>query len=148
MLGLATDLPEALCVWVFTGPHNSDADFEQYLASIRRLDEACRGRELPAGILVADPGNPPPNATWRRRIADETRSLATRPLFAMVTTSLVLRGVVTAINWIRPPPYEFATFERFDDALAWVEARRGRKLAIGQRLLAEARASVGAASRS
>jgi hypothetical protein len=142
VLGLAWDLPEALCVWVFSGPVNSDADFERYLASIKRLDESCKGREFPAGILVSDAGNPPPNAAWRRRIAEETRRFTSRPLFALVSTSVIVRGVVTAINWIRPPSYDFASFDTFDAAVAWVESRRGRKVAIASKLLAEARTSL------
>jgi hypothetical protein len=144
VLGLAWDLPEALIVWVFSGPVNSDADFEKYLASIRRLDAACKGRDLPAGILVAEPGNPPPNAAWRLRMAEETRRLESRPLFALVSRSLLIRGVVTAINWIRPPAYDFAAFDAFDAAVAWIESRRGRKITIAKKLLAEARAEIGA----
>jgi hypothetical protein len=91
---------------------------------------------------VAEPGNPPPNAAQRRRIAEETKRFHTRPLFALVSTSMLMRGVVTAINWIRPPAYEFATFDSFNAAVAWVESHRGRKVATATKLLAEARASL------
>jgi hypothetical protein len=143
VIGGAFDLPEAICVWVSTGPVNTDADFERYLAAIKSFDAACRGRRLPAGILVIDPGNPPPNATWRRRIAEETKDLVSNPLFAMVTTSILQRGAITAINWIRPPPYEISVFETFEAALRWVEERRGAKVTVGARLLAEARTAAG-----
>jgi hypothetical protein len=142
VISIAFDLPEALCVWVSTGSSNSDADFERYLASIKSFDAACRGRDLPAGILIIDAGNPPPNAAWRRRIADETKSLVSRPLFAMVSTSIFQRGAITAINWIRPPPYEFATFDTFEAAVRWIEERRTRKVTVAEKLLAEARAAI------
>ncbi len=146
MIGIAWDLPEALCVWVFSGPENADADFEKYLASIRRFDESCKGRELPAGILVAEAGNPPPNAAWRRRIAEETRRFSSRPLFAMVSSSMLMRGVVTAINWIRLPAYDFASFDSFDAAVRWIEnAARAQARHRLEKLLAEAREQLGAA---
>ncbi len=60
----------------------------------------------------------------------------------MVSGSLLVRGVVTAINWIRPPAYDFSCFDSFEGAVMWVEERRGRKIAIASKLLAEARAQL------
>src|SRR5258708_38160222 len=84
------------------------------------------GRDHPAAILMADPDNPLPNAGWRRKIAEASTTLKSRPVFVMVSTSLVARGVVTAINWLRPPPYEHAVYRAFDEAGEWVARPRGR----------------------
>lgn len=141
----AADVRLGLAVWVFSGPTNTDADFEAYLASIARLDLAMLGAGVkhPAVIQVVDEGNQIPNSHWRRRIAEATRVLHCRPLFALVTTSTLVRGVATAINWIRPPRYEVVAWATFDQAVSWVERRRGHSARL-HALLAEARASPGA----
>jgi hypothetical protein len=54
--------------------------------------------------------------------------------------SPVIRGVVTAINWIRPPKYETKTVASLDAALAIVEGRRPAAVPVARRLLGELRA--------
>lgn len=139
MFTSAFDLAHGAAVWLFTGSHNSDEDFERYLTTIRRMADRVEGRDAPAAIQVVDGGNPPPGAKWRKRIAEETENLGAGALFALVSPSPLVRGVVTAINWFRTPPYEVRTFSQFADAVAWIEERRGRRIPAFQQLLAEAR---------
>ena len=139
MFSQAWDPVDALVVWLFSHEENSDDDYERYIRCIHEMDARGADRELPAAILVVDPGQPAPNAAWRRRIAEASATMKSKALFAVVSESAVVRGVVTAINWIRPPPYEHAVERSFDDAVAWIERRRGRALHNPRKLLAEAR---------
>jgi hypothetical protein len=134
------DIVHVAAVWLFTGSTNTDEDYQAYVDNIEALKPKMKGREHPAAILVADPGNPVPNASWRRKIAAASSSFEATPLFALVSSSPVVRGIATAINWIRPPPYEAAVFAHFDEAVAWIESKRGQKQPVFDRLLAEARA--------
>ena len=142
MFSEASDVRLGLAVWLFSGSRNSDADYEGYVASIARLDAATLATDLkhPAGVLVVDDGNPIPNSHWRKRIADVSTTMHGRPLFALVSTSTLVRGVATAINWIRPPPYEASALATFDEAVAWIAQRHAHATRL-YALLAEARKS-------
>lgn len=63
---------------------------------------------------------------WRKRIAEATKCVGEGMLFALVSESTLVRGVLTAMNWIRRPLYEFSTFSTFEEAVKWVEQMRGR----------------------
>jgi len=41
-----------------------------------------------------------------------------------------MRGIVTAVNWLRPPPYEFTTVGSFEDGTSWLQKKRGEILPI------------------
>lgn len=119
------DLNAALLVGRFHGDTNSDEDFERYLASIRDADAA--GLMKPGGIavLLVERGNPMPNARWRRRIADDTANIrAQDALFVLCTEDTLIRGVLTAINWLRPPKYEVRVVGSVDALLELVRTRR------------------------
>ena len=139
-LFIAHDLDVGVAVWLFTGPANSEDDYRRYLETILALD-AARADEDAAGLVVADPGNPPPPSVWRRKIADATRTIQSRTAFALVSSSPVMRGVMTAINWLRPPPYRSRACASVDDATAWLEKELGRPLPIA-RLIEDARAQA------
>lgn len=139
MFTSAYDLAHGAAVWLLSGDHNTDEDYESYLRSVHRLLDKVQGRDKPAAILVVDAGNPPPSATWRKRIAEETEGIGEGALYAIVSPSRVVRSTVTAINWFRPAPYEVKTFAHFEDAVAWIEERRGQRVPAFRQLLAEAR---------
>jgi hypothetical protein len=135
---VAHDLEAGAALWLFAGPRNDDVDFQLYLDTIVALDAKRAGLDE-AGMVVAEPGNPPPSSMWRKRIADATATLrAKKAAFALVSASPIVRGVVTAINWLRPPPYAAGTFAKFGDASAWLEKELARPLPMA-RLLDEAR---------
>ena len=50
-----------------------------------------------------------------------------------------MRGVVVAINWLRPAQYPFAVVATFDEARAWTEQQHGRSLLCLPRLLEDVR---------
>jgi hypothetical protein len=47
---------------------------------------------------------------------------------AIVTTNALIRGVVTALNWIRVRDYQEVLFEDTRSAIAWLEMSCGRPL--------------------
>jgi hypothetical protein len=139
----AADIEAGEVVWLFTGTTNTDADYEGYLASINRLIRVAPVDRRPAGIQVVDPSSPPPNAEWRKRIAEHTRHFPRDDaLYCMVTSNTVIRGVLTAINWMRRPNYAFAVRPTFAEAVAFVDAERGHPSRSFPRLLAEAQAEA------
>ena len=141
MFSYRFDRPNAAVVWLFSGPSNADDDFARYVESFVMLDgEAFAFGPAPAGILCVDRENPMPNATWRREIARASRTLRTRPIIAFASESPLVRGIVTAVNWIRPPPYEFSVVGTFDEAVSWVEQNRGAPCPVFSMLMTELRA--------
>jgi hypothetical protein len=125
MLTIETDEAASAAVWLFTGRQNADADYERYVASLAELARTARRVGHGAGLLVAERDNPPPNATWRKRIADASRHYPPNCAFALVSESMLVRSVITAVNWLRPPTYDFVALATVDEALAWIAARRG-----------------------
>ncbi len=123
MMSFSYDLVWGVGVWRFQGSVNSDADYERYISSLHELDVRMRGRESTA-IVVVDRDNPTPNAAWRKRMAEATRTVQSTPLLVFVSESRVARAVVTAINWIRPPPYEISIHASFEEAVVWLAGRR------------------------
>lgn len=127
-------------VFLFAGRHNDAADFEQYLAAIDVLDEKAGGRADALVVTVVDPGNPPPDAMWRKRIAERSRTLRTSATSILVSTSPLVRGVVTVLDWLAPKRFrEQVTVATFEEALAWVTRRNLGREVVLQRLLDEAR---------
>jgi hypothetical protein len=137
-LYIASDIEERAVLWLFTGPTNKDDDFAEYVASIKTFDEICAGKDG-AAVLMADAGNPAPPSPWRKKIADASARLLSKPAFVLVSSSPLIRGVVTAINWLRPPSYPFAAVADFADAEAFIAKTLGRAPPLA-RLLADARA--------
>lgn len=145
MFCLAFDQTTMVALGIFTGRENTDADFSTYVDSFQKLDAiASRSGGLRACyVLIVDPGNPPPDALWRKRIADASANIRSDPLVSIVTSSALIRGVATAINWLRPPPFEIRSHETVAIAAAWIDARRaknGDALGVLTRLEREARA--------
>jgi hypothetical protein len=125
MYASALDPACALLVGRFFGPSNTDDDFARYIKSI--LDADTIGLTRPGGVavLLVERGNPMPNAYWRRRIADETAHIQSKDaLFVLCTADPLIRGVLTAINWIRPPRYEVKITASVEDTAALLRVRR------------------------
>ena len=133
----AVDETGGMVVWLFTGRTNTDRDFQAYCESIVRLNAIPTGGWRVA-VLVVDPGNPMPNARWRKLIADVSREVSSTTFFILVGNALA-RGVSTAINWIRQPTYVFRTSSTFMDAARIAEEVVGKPLPELRELQARAR---------
>lgn len=124
----AYDLVENVAVFLFSGTSNDDADYVRYIATFQELDRKAVGRDTPIGIVVVSPGNPPPNALWRKRIAEAAGGLRSRALMIVVSESALVRGVVRAVSWIKPLPLDSAAVATFEEARDVAEKHRGRRI--------------------
>ncbi len=115
----AADETMGQVVWRFSGSSNSDEDYRAYCESIVRM-AAIAASGWRVAILIVEPGNPIPNAGWRKRIAEVSHRVSPQTLFVIVGGALV-RGVATAINWIRPPTYVFRAAATMEGAIAIAE---------------------------
>jgi hypothetical protein len=140
MFTYAFDPQTGSVVCLFSGDRNDDADFMRYLAAIDHLDAAAAGRDDCVVVTVVDAGNPPPDAKWRQKIGERSKTLRTKAIAALVSSSPVIRGVMTVLNWLAPERFrEQAVVSTFDEALAWIEARRPGRRALLRGLLGDAR---------
>ncbi len=142
MFAQAWDAGHGVVLWLISGA-TTDADYARYITAIRQMDERGRNYTKPAAVLVADPDAPVPNATWRKRIAEVTTEVRSDAVFALVSESPLVRGVLTALNWIHPPRYQARAFANVEDAAAWFTEVRGFSHGdVLTKLLAEARADL------
>lgn len=140
MFTYAFDPPSGSVVCLFSGETNDDADFVRYLAAIDFLDETAAGRDDCVVITLVEAGNPPPNAKWRQKIGERSKTLRTKAIATLVSSSPVIRGVMTVLNWLAPDRFrEQGVVSTFDEALAWIEERRPGRKALLRSLLADAR---------
>lgn len=135
---------DANAVVLLSGTTLEDADLDAYMAAVAELARVAP----PSGsavIFIIDDGTPLPPASWRRAMAKATLDLTKRPIRALVGSSPFVKSIAAGVAWLRPEsPYEDeVVVPTLDEAIAWVEARRGPRRAIFERLLAEARAKLG-----
>lgn len=122
-----------------------EQDTEIFIRAIKRLED--EGLSRPDGvvcILVVDSDYPRPNSIVRRRLAEARKTARGTVRFSLVTSSRLARGVVLTMDWINPPPpnYESSVHATFDEAVLWMEQKRGQKLPILYRLYESARAKM------
>lgn len=143
MFTYAFDPASGSVVCLFSGDRNSDDDFVRYLVAVDYLDKTAAGREDCVVITVVDAGNPPPDAKWRQKIGERSKTLRTHAIAALVSSSPVIRGVMTVLNWLAPDRFrEQVVVSTFDDAVRWIDARRPGRTVLLRRLLADARAEA------
>ncbi len=119
------------------GPSN-----ERLIAEIDRLDRNGKERNQPTAMMMwLEQDTEPPNAHWRRRFAEQRKNLtAPRVFLSLVTLRAALRGVLTAMNWISPPPAHVKSQHHatFAESAAWLELCHGTPQAVLRRMLDEA----------
>lgn len=143
MYGHQMNTEEGLLVGLFSGPSNSDEDFTRYVESLLQGAKQSKSGKPQIAVLIVDRDNPPPNAHWRKRIADATSHIGgDGALFVLSAESPLIRGVLTAINWIRPPKYEVKIVASPDEMLDVLAARSGVARAAAARMLAALRAEA------
>jgi hypothetical protein len=131
----------------FAGPGaRADADYERVVTSIAKLDEdGARAKARVAFVLVIDAGSEAPPPVWRKRLAEQRKTFKSPAVFmAIVSPSALTRGVLTAMNWISPPPEHVQTANpgTIGEAAVWVERQQGTTRGIVQRMAEETRARV------
>lgn len=130
------DPAQGVSVWLVTGPM-TERHWQQNVDTMLRDDsQGCV-----ATVLIADDGAQPPNAVWRKKIADAVSQLRARKAFALVTGSLALRGALTALNWFRPFQVPTRAFASVDEAADFVALHTGKRPALA-RLVDDLRAQA------
>lgn len=87
----------------------TEPSFDHFLAEACRSIDECHDDERVAMFLEArDPALM--DSRWRKRLADALKArreklARTRPAYAMVTPSLLVRSALTVVHWTAPPPY-------------------------------------------
>ena len=109
---------------------DADADYAQHL--LREAHAAsrahCVDKKL-AILIIQEVGVPAPDAKWRRKIAALTATTDFQTICcAIVTRNPLIRGVVTALNWMRKRKYQEEIFAESDSGLMWLEQKCARPL--------------------
>ena len=125
---------------------NADADNEQLIQSILQQQHGAVPTSWGAFILITDAQYPNPDARWRKRYAELRNEIRfSEFFFILVTSARILRGVMTAVNWINPPSPRFQTeaFGTFEEAARWLEDKRKQKLPMLYKLRDEVQSKLG-----
>jgi hypothetical protein len=102
----------------------SEASFEHFLAEACRSIDECRDDERVALLLeVLEPALM--DSRWRKRMASALKERVdklarTRPAYAMVTPSLVVRTALKVVHWAAPPPYPHTVVGSLQEGFAFV----------------------------
>jgi hypothetical protein len=118
------------------GSYEGDIPDKEWQATyddvLRVLHDARQQRAPSIVIVLSHPSTSRPNATWRKKLA-EIRLLSDKTLRSytvVVTSSMVLRSIMTAINWVSPKgelEENFVTGS-FDEAILWLQKQTGQPL--------------------
>ena len=98
----------------------TQADWDQLMQGMVELI-----RMAPFGLVNDTRGSPMPDAVQRRSIAQmytDNEDYVRRNFLAsgIVGNSGLVNGVLTALNWLKPPPHPVKVFRSVDAAEAWV----------------------------
>ena len=93
----------------------SDAEWDEYLGHVRDARELTRGGNGAVNAVVVTDGGAP-DAAQRKRLAEVVRGW--EPVAAVISVSLLVRGVVTALAWLGMRVRFFSVSE-VSAALSW-----------------------------
>jgi hypothetical protein len=148
MLKLSTDFNAHVMLASMAGGQTT-AEHERVYAAIAELDRSGQGSNAPIGfVYLVARDNPAPDAYWRRRFAEQRKTFASpRVYLSIVTQSALMRGVLTAMNWIVPQPRHMTseTHSTFEECATWLERVQGTSPAVLRRLREAALPSAGEA---
>jgi hypothetical protein len=136
------DIPSGLAVWLFTKGENSDADWQAYCSALEDVSRDLMKHPSPFAVQVIDAQSSDPNAKWRREIAHASVRVPGRSSIAIVSLSSVVRGVITAVSWLRPPTYTLHIVSTESEAFALADAGSKGRGAHAAALLKSLRAGV------
>jgi len=119
----------------FTLGGDSDEDYLQHLRMMREVAGRAEAANTRLAIVIyQERGFPAPNSSWRKKVAEMTATPPFRPILcAIISRNPLIRGVITALNWLRKREYSEAVFGDAEPALAWLEAARADALPVLRR---------------
>jgi hypothetical protein len=120
--------PSQTTLLTLSGGKLSEADWQQLYEDVLCLMKDSRqARRTMMMIAISQNDAERPNATWRRRFAELRNQSQQIPsvLTAIVTQSLLIRGIITAINWIVPakPTEHTIAVNSFEEAHVWLRQK-------------------------
>jgi DNA-binding LacI/PurR family transcriptional regulator len=95
--------------------HPSDKDWELYLDALRRNADV-----IDSQLVVTDGGSP--NSAQRKASLELAAGHAPAPPTAVVTSSVLARGVVGALSWIMKDRIRAFSRAEFDEACIFIGA--------------------------
>ena len=105
----------------------SDADWQRIYNDVVRLLQDSKQAQRDMLMVAIAHNTERPNATWRRKLAElrNQNQQIPRILSVIVTPSLLLRGIITAMNWIVPakPTEQTIAADNFEEAHAWLRQK-------------------------
>lgn len=125
---------------VHTPSPPSDEDFEGWLDEIAR----CRAKT----IIVVAGASPGPNTLQRKTMIARIKDAGLVPATAVLTSSAIARGVVTAVNWFNAYPVRGFATEDIAGAMKFLELNLSETEVRGliERLRGELQAAAAASA--
>ncbi len=110
---------------VYMDERMTEASFDQYLVVI---EELMRTASMPRPVLYEVTAPSVMNASARRRLSNLLNKYRTNIgkntiAYALVTPSTAVRGVLTALFWVSPPPYPYKVCATTREAFEWLAGR-------------------------
>jgi hypothetical protein len=102
----------------------TEASFEHFLSeACRSIDECPDDARIAMFLEVTEPALM--DGRWRKRMAQSLKERAeklarTRPAYAMVTSSLVVRSALRVMHWAAPPPYPHTVVGSAQEAFEFI----------------------------
>jgi hypothetical protein len=103
-----------ILVVVHDATHPSDSDWQIYLDALRAYQDV-----IAAQLIVTDGGSP--NAAQRRASLEYARGRPV-PATAVISGSVLVRGVVSALSWFMKDRIRAFARDEFDEACTFVGA--------------------------
>ena len=109
----------ANCLWTYGHGKLSTAEWEAFVSGQRRV---LRSAPRPTTMLTVTHEAVPPNANERKLLAEMLRSGDADSILghAMVTDSALVRGVLTALDWVVKKPFKESVFGDAREAIRWL----------------------------
>jgi hypothetical protein len=143
MFSACGDQEAGILVGVYAGKVDVDEDYEACVQAIVDADLAAVRNHVPfACLLVTGAETPAPAPRWRQRMATtNSEVLSPAYYFALVSPSLVIRGVFTAVQWLSRSRegHQHAVFSTFEAASSWIRGNAKREYPEFESLYTRAR---------
>ena len=134
--------PRLALAVIVLAPPEQETDIDEYVACVKMLDAVGANREGAALVLVIESGYPLPDGRARQRGVDARKDMKSRPVVSVVTSNPLLRAALTAARWVSPPPFEQHVAPTFDEAVKYIEERRGPTRGLLHRMYEESTAHL------
>ena len=150
MLVVVFDSKRLINFSLHTGDPLTDDETDQIVSYIEKMaDGLAANPSVTATTVVLVEADTGPNAKQRKRIGEATKRLV-RHNEVLVTSSAVVRAVMTAIRWFAADRTQRrnATFATYAEARAWLVQNSAHGAEVYDAMLAEVRSRAGSPARA